>query len=234
MPARRHSLLRLPSLPGLIVLTVYSAIYGGRDKLLAPLFRAKGIRVVCFTDDSSNKAPGVATVVEDPPCGCPARSARWHKTHPPEGDSLWVDGVFQLVADPRPVLDAVGGAVALTPHPKKRCAYQEAIQCAARGKDKSQLVLRQTLRYMVDGFPCCSPMWQGGVIFRRAGCQRDWQDLWWAEIEAGSYRDQVSLSYVAWKAGIVVSPLPWLVPDVVTQHEHTGAPKWQPKWRTKP
>lgn len=203
------------------MLTIYTAIFGRRDQLYPPLFRHPEIQYVCYTNNKRNVAKGVETILVDPELPCLSRSSKWYKTHPPEGDSLWIDGVFQVVADPRPVLDRIPGDVAIRPHAKKTCLYIEAIQCAARESDTPAIILRQVLRYHKDGMPQGFGMWEGGAIFRRGSCDRTWQERWWYELRHGSCRDQISLPYVVWRLGVEITPLPWLVGEgVLCQFEH--------------
>lgn len=180
------------------MITIYTAIYGGRDRLHPPLFTHKSIRYLCFTDDPSNTAPSVETVI-DRPHKHPARANRWHKTHPLEGTTIYVDGSYQLISDPRPFIESIDGPVGLVKHNRHTCAYQEAIQIAARKKDDPQVILRQMMRYDRWGFPPGFGLWEGGLIYRHKTAKTDWQDLWWKEIDNGSYRDQISLAYSLWQ-----------------------------------
>ncbi len=189
------------------MLTVYSAIYGGRDIFHPPKWSGAGVAFVLYTDDPSLRGrPGV--IVDMQPKYKPPLMARWHKTHPPDGDSLWIDGIYQLIADPRPLLAGITTDVGLRPHPKHACLYHEAIKCAARKKDKPRRILRQAMRYITDGYPSVKGLWMGGMIYRPASSPREWQDLWWDEIRQGSCRDQISLPYALWKTGATVSELP--------------------------
>lgn len=204
------------------MLTIYTAIFGKRDRLKPPLFLHPDIHYVCYTNNPKNQEKGVETIIVDPKLRCLSRSSKWYKMHPPEGDSLWIDGAFQVLSDPRPVLDTIPGDVALRPHSTKNCLYLEAIQCAARQSDLPRVILRQAMQYYKDGMPQGFGMWEGGVIFRRKDCARNWQERWWFELLAGSCRDQISLPYVVWKLGVQITPLPWLVDaGVLKHHEHS-------------
>lgn len=190
------------------MLTIYTAIFGGRDRLHAPQFRAEGLRYLCFTDGPHNVADGVETIVEPPPSPCPIRAARYHKLHPPPGDTLWLDGAYQLLGDPRPLLSQLDSAVAMCPHPQRSCAYAEAAECAVLGLDDPAIIARQIERYHAKGFPENFGLWETGALFRRGDCPRDWQELWWHEICHNSRRDQISLPWVLWKSRQRVTALP--------------------------
>lgn len=201
------------------MLTIYTAIYGGCDPLHQPLFHADDIRYVCYTDSKWNRADGVKTIVGRPH-SCPIRASRWHKTHPPKGDSIWIDGSYQVIGDPRPFFSAMSHSLALIRHSDRGCAYQEAIQVAARVKDDPPIILRQAMRYTADGMPPGFGLWQGGLILRRADCSSEWQDGWWDEIERGSHRDQISLAYSLWKHQVEFQTLQGRPMDVFAMHKH--------------
>ena len=217
------------------MITIYTAIYGDCDKLHQPAFQHRSIRYLCFTDNPSNTAIGVETII-DRPHECPARANRWHKTHPPSGTTIYVDGSYQLVGDPREFIDEMAGhQVALVKHNRHTCAYQEAIQIAARRKDEPQVILRQMMRYDRWGMPPGFGLWEGGVIYRHKETNRDWQDLWWKEIEGGSYRDQISLAYSLWQTKQPIHELASR-PACFKLHDHVNAerPRTKRKKRDAP
>jgi hypothetical protein len=179
------------------MLTVYSAIYAGRDTFHKPVFRSPDIRYVLYTDHKF-KCDGVE-VITDNLINCPARASRYWKTHPPKGDSIWIDGSFQVVSDPLPWFNSITKPCGLIRHEKRTDAFKEAIQVAARNKDRPMTILRQMMKYTAEGMPCDFGLWEGGVIGRKAGCPRDWQNAWWEEIQTESTRDQLSLAYIIWK-----------------------------------
>ena len=59
---------------------VYTAIYGGKDKLLPPKVPLdKSVKLVCFTDEKSEltEAAGWETIVVSPRFGDARMSAKW-------------------------------------------------------------------------------------------------------------------------------------------------------------
>ena len=78
------------------------------------------------------------------------------------------------------------------------------------------------MRYERAGFPGDRGLWEGGIIFRRDGCPRGWQDTWWDEIQNQSQRDQLSLPYALWSTGQSVHTFPARPLDVVKMHHHAG------------
>lgn len=206
------------------MLTVYTAIYGGRDRLKPPLFTHPEVRHLCFTDDPGNKTDGVETVVAPATSGSPALAAKFHKLHPPAENSLWIDGSYQLIGDPRPVFDRVSH-VGLGRHGERSCAFSEAAVCARHRLDDRSVIARQMERYRQLGFPSDWGLWEGGLIFRRGGLEsvQKWQSLWWSEIRSGSRRDQLSLPYSLWKTGLPVLNLPVRSPELVRFFDHGPA-----------
>ncbi|CAN0016788.1 unnamed protein product, partial [Discosporangium mesarthrocarpum] len=68
-------------------------------------------------------------------------------------------------------------------------------------KYRGQQILKQEARYSQEGFPDDQGIWAGGFIVRRLASRHVSlaMDLWWREIQSGSYQDQLSLPYVRWR-----------------------------------
>src|SRR5262249_39834322 len=55
----------------------------------------------------------------------------------------------------------------------------------------------------LDGYPRHAGLTANGVLLRRHSKPiRQLGEQWWREIHQGSWRDQLSLGYVAWKLGL--------------------------------
>ncbi|MCC7422019.1 MAG: DUF616 domain-containing protein [Planctomycetaceae bacterium] len=207
------------------MLTVYTAIFGRRDRLLAPTFRHPEVKHLCFTDDPANVADGVETVhIPSWEEWTPNRQAKWFKLHPPTDDTLWIDGSYRLIGDPRPVFESVD-ALGLGKHPWRDCTYTEARECRRHRLDDIATIEMQMDAYRSEGFPERWGLWEGGLIFRRMAelSVRQWQTLWWREICAGSRRDQLSLPYSLWRTGVKVTTLTPRMPSLVEFHDHGKA-----------
>ena len=143
------------------------------------------------------------------------RTARHYKTLPhrylPEHDvSIWVDGNVRLTIPPgRAVNDWLRGQIAILKHPDRRCLYDEATFCARHRKDDPRILKSQAARYRQAGMPAGWGLPETRVVIRRNTAQVQWiNETWWNEIDRGSCRDQVSVPFVCWKAGVRWDEIP--------------------------
>ncbi len=87
----------------------------------------------------------------------------------------------------------------------RKGTYHEAQKCISKKKDNPDTIRAQMNRYRKAGLPEDTGIFSGGVIIQRhnnPGAPEHF-DKWWEEIEKGSYRDQLSLTYVLWKYNLV-------------------------------
>jgi hypothetical protein len=186
--------------------TLVTAIFGGRDTptILPELDVEEG---VLFTDDPGLSAPGWRVVLV-PSEGDPRRAARRIKALAldlVEGDIVvWVDGRIALTGAPlRPLLgSALSGAdVAGYPHPWRRCAYAEAVECGKLGLAQADALAHQAEAYRAAGFPENRGLFNTMVLARRrTPAMVELGRAWWTEIERHTLRDQVSFPFVLWQA----------------------------------
>jgi len=107
-----------------------------------------------------------------------------------------------------------GADIAVFAHAERYCLYQEAAHCIHRHKDDPEVIRRQVSRYTQEGVPANYGLAECSILLRRHTKQvREFNELWWNEILAGSVRDQISFPYVAWKTGIKVNYIPGAVWD---------------------
>ena len=206
-------------------LVVYTAIYGDRDLLWEPSWQADGVELVAFSDQPRS-SDSWQTVTEPGRFSDPCRSAKWYKLHPQQlfpraQASLWIDGSYLLVSDPRPTLDALKTDLGFPVHPWRRCAYKEARVCIKWDKDKRSVIERQVARYRSVGFPENFGLVEANAIFRRhTEATRRFDTLWWQEIQHGSRRDQISLPFTFWRLGLPYDVLPKRLKGVLDWKGH--------------
>ena len=182
---------------------VYSAVFGGYDQVREPLEPGR-YRLV-----TDGRAPWGWEEQKESPTLAPRRTARYWKTAgmPMDADFVvWLDGNVQLTVDPRVLVKAwlvkPRADVALFKHPGHDCIYQEARQCWKKMKDHKQVIEGQMGRYREKGFPTRFGLGETTVVARRVCPEVQWLNRqWWAEIEKGSLRDQLSFDYVRWLMG---------------------------------
>jgi hypothetical protein len=200
-----------------VKIIVYTAIIGDCDALLPP---PPGATAVAFVTRKQN-APGWEQRIVIADWG-PRRTARHYKALPnrylPDANvTIWLDGNVSMSIAPK---DAVArwlhGDLATLKHWERDCLYDEAAFCAKIGKDDKVTLGDQARRYQNAGMPRHWGLAATRVVMRRnTPAMAALNEAWWAELQAGSVRDQVSLPYVCWKAGLRWDVIPGkLVPGM--------------------
>jgi hypothetical protein len=213
-----------------VKIVVYTAIFGEIDRLWSvyPLAQ-RGAKWVCFSDRPRREVglwtderpaqlrqntQGLGAIptwrqrMDEPELGL-RRWARHYKALPHrylDADVwIWVDGNVRLLADPREIVERyLGNAdLAIFKHPDRVCLYQEAEFCAKVGKDSPKVLADQAAYYQAQGMPARWGLPETRCVIRRNTEQiRALNEAWWTELERYSVRDQVSLPFVCWKAGL--------------------------------
>jgi hypothetical protein len=182
------------------MLVVYTALFGGYDKL-APAATTPGVRFVLFTD-----GPDVAgwECLRPHPTEVTSRrenrkyKIRSHLLFPHAEWTLYHDANLPLTTDPRDIVANCHGGLNLYRHPWRPCAYAEGKAVAWQVSDKS--LKKQLQRYRREGFPENFGLYCGGFLVRNNEAN-DINNLWWDEYRAGCCRDQISLPYALWRTG---------------------------------
>ena len=203
-------------------LVVYTAVFGGRDKLIeAPKF--PNVEYVCFTDDQT-LASRTWRIVQVPPQCDPRLAAKVykilpHRFFPDYEQSLWVDGTHAPAVDPRYlVLQYLNASdIALFAHPRRNCIYDEMDACLLYGKGDAERIRHQGEIYRREGYPAHNGLATCTVILRRhhsPQVRRTMED-WWTEIQRHSIRDQLSFNYAAHRHKLSYTAIPG---DVYRNH----------------
>ena len=95
-------------------------------------------------------------------------------------------------------------------HRRKRdCVYEEGRICIERRLDNREDILRQLDFYKSENYPAHNGLYWTTILFRRHTKRlKQFSTLWWDQVERYSYRDQISLPYVAWKHDMKISICP--------------------------
>ena len=183
-------------------IAVFSAIVGAYDDMKEPAVPVEGVDFFMFTDGAV--PPG--SVWQKRPLeyvdADPTRSARFVKTHPhlyfADYDyAIWIDANLTLNAHPRDLLALIDTDRPLHSwkHPLRICVFEEARTCMELSKDDFDTVQADLERLHAEGFPRHAGLIETSVMVT-AMAHPDAQKLyteWWARIDAGSRRDQLSL-----------------------------------------
>jgi len=154
---------------------IYTSIVGGKDEPRAD--------IKCFTDYSEFKNE--------------TRNAKIYKVlshfYIKEEYSLWVDGNIHLKISEKELIELMGDKDILTfANPYRTNIYDEAEECKRLKLDHSETIDQQMTRYTNT-----EVLSQCGVILRRHTEEiKRLNEKWWAEICAGSVRDQLSFNAV--------------------------------------
>jgi len=197
---------------------IYTAIFGGYDKLPDPTFIPDGWDFICFTD--SDIESDIWNVIKVPAIyKDPTRNARKckilpHRWFPNYEYSLWVDGNIIVRGDVNNLIsDYLRDAnLAVHDHNQNRldprdCVYKEAEVIFYFGKkngnykDDPNVIHKQIQKYANEGYPKHNSLAVTMQLLRRHN-EQDCiaaMESWWNELKYNSKRDQLSFNYIMWK-----------------------------------
>ncbi|MDR1694943.1 MAG: DUF616 domain-containing protein [Lactobacillaceae bacterium] len=169
---------------------------------------------ICFTDNEKQIKRGTVGPWQVRPLVFAKldnqKNNRYHKFFPnelfPEFDeSIYVD--TNVVVKTSKLFDAAAkisktmAFMAIPPHRRTKCIYDELEKCLKVGKDKKETLDKHRAFLEAEGFPKNLGLTENNVIYRKHNdpeCIKIMQQ-WWNMIENYSKRDQLSLFYVLWK-----------------------------------
>lgn len=212
---------------------VYTCHIGDDDPLQEPECTRRGNEFICFTDRRLLRSKVWQRVSPVADLGSPRLTARWHKFHPhamfPGQPTVWVDGTFKLKTDPRVLLAKAGRHHMLAmPHPFRDNIIQEAKAILEAKLAPQRALDAQIVAYTLEGWnPARQPVLTttGLLVRQHTHMMEIFHELWWQELERwGHPRDQMSVDFCAWKAGIKIGFLPghYRGNDWVTYYSHGG------------
>lgn len=191
---------------------VYTAVFGGYDKLRPSLTKNPRVSYQLYTEDIWHGAEVTGNWSVFTPCDddlrFPRKLSRWYKTHPHKlwpnhTISIWHGGWIGMKVDPLVAIDKwlpPGADLAIFKHPHRKCAYKEANACREQGKGNPAIITAQLSKYRKEGFPLDFGLSACLFIIRRNNERtRQFNEMWWDEIDKGSSRDQISFDYCRWK-----------------------------------
>lgn len=141
-----------------------------------------------------------------------------HVSFPESEITLWIDGAIEILPTTS-LLNFIDSFlsdadIAVFHHRFRYCVYQEAIHCIHQKNDTPAVIRAQIYRYTQEGYPANNGLMECSILLRRNTKKiRQFNELWWSEIQTGSIRDQISFPYVARKIGIKINYFPGAVGD---------------------
>lgn len=197
-------------------LVVYTALFGSYDNLLDPSCDVEGCDFICFTDQHDLKSNvWDVRLIED--CDLPASLMnRRYKILPhlylsEYESSLYVDANIEILKNPY-ALKAMylqRENFVIPRHFARSCIYDEAFVLLRSGRVKKLEVLRQMISYLRQGYRDQIEMGENNILLRNHNELVRFMNMWWDELNVRSKRDQLCLSFVAWKSGfrIAIAPI---------------------------
>lgn len=196
---------------------MYTALFGGYDKLRSPRVMDPACDYVCFTDDPNLRSDDWLVKFVSVVAGGGAQLANRHYKFFPHvylsqyEASLYVDSNVELLDSPVGLFSlALGRAdMCCAKHPLRDCAYDEIQACVNEGKITSIESEALTARLHRNGFPRSYGLFENNVIIRnhRSAQVAALMAAWWEMFEAGPRRDQLTLPYLAWQLSAPVCAL---------------------------
>lgn len=196
---------------------IYTCITGDYDSLILNTYLDPNYKYVCFTDNISYLKKGIVGPWHIEPLHFQqsdnTRNNRYHKLHPhllfPQyEESLFIDANIQLrgkllfeTADK--LHNDTNVFLAIPPHRRRKCIYDELELCISLGKDDEDTLLKHRAFLEQEKYPRQMGLTENNVIYRKhmdPRCIKIMED-WWYMVENYSRRDQLSLFYVLWKNG---------------------------------
>jgi hypothetical protein len=134
-----------------------------------------------------------------------------HKVLPNYKFWIWVDVSHSVIENPHVIINDYLKEcdIGVFKHNQRGCLYEEAKILQELNYDHPHLVNNQVKKYTSDGFPNNYGLYELPVSIRRnTSAIREFNELWWEEIQNYSSRDQLSFPWCVWKKKISLKILP--------------------------
>ena len=193
---------------------LYTAIFGklGRG-VHTPEVSISDVDRFCFTDlDIKNNFYQIRKMNLDSLVA--VRRQRWIKICIPDEIfdnyeySVYVDCKRESLIEFEWLLNfmEVGSDFVTRRHKTRDCIYDEGRICIEKRIDDETTILNQLDFYRSKGYPIHNGLHYSFILLRRhTEKMKEFSRLWWEQLERYSFRDQISLPYVAWKSGMKIS-----------------------------
>ncbi len=207
---------------------VYTAVFGGYDRVFPPVVTEPGIDHVLVTDDPAMQVRGWRTLVIDPAVhGSPKAAnlhykALMHRELPGYDASIYVDGNIRLIGRTSEVFDrfeATGASLGVFPHPRRDRVADEVEACIAAGKGEATTLRAEYDAYRAEGFADDQGLIEATILLKnhRAPELDPAMGLWRDLFSRFRTRDQLSLPVVKARTGLAIAyhdfsfrdPNPW-------------------------
>ena len=122
---------------------------------------------------------------------------------------LWIDNNCVLQVDPHSFLYYLDGCdIVVMPHPERGDILEEAKILLKWKPEQSHGIQEGISKYYAEGY-VPKDLYETKVLMRRNTEKvKEFNSLWWNEIQKHSIRDQISFPYVSWKAKMFINTFP--------------------------
>jgi hypothetical protein len=196
---------------------VYTAIYGGYDRLQPHVDHPAIDEWVCFTDNPDLSCTGwdVRPVAMDKFHSHPRMQAKFWKCNPPpwSTQSIWIDGSME-VYDPEfytTMLELLTESdVVMWSHPSRTSIVDEARVSEQMAKYHGLPVVQQAHHYCTEWGWADTELWASTTMGRNhTDPVLEFGLAWWHECLRWTYQDQISLPPLLERHGLAPAPLPY-------------------------
>jgi len=221
-------------------------MFGGCDVIRPPAEQDLDVEWICVTDDPELEvpAPFQRRVVETAAANWSASNlaAKRFKLMPSTVSDcdkvLWIDANMEVTSPKfvREALAHVHDGIALFPHPRRACIYEEAAATlgleSQGGKYEGLPIADQVDAYRQQGHPELAGLWACGVIAwdladpQAQTLGREWLE----EIERWTVQDQLSLPVVLRRLGVVPGAFPGELIEEEYSTVHYLGNRWLRIW----
>lgn len=191
--------------------TAFTCLVGDTpDELRAPTVVNPAVRYVVLADRDVQVGPYECVRVDDEQAlggRLLSRQVKILADHPALGEpdvTLWHDAAFRLDCDPLALAERsleTSPMLALR-HPHRDQIEDEAHAIARHGYAPLDRLLAQAAAYRREGFKQQAITSTGLCLRRHTEQVRTFNSIWWSEVAAWCWRDQMSVDYSLWKAGL--------------------------------
>lgn len=131
-------------------------------------------------------------------------------TFEPDSDYwLWIDNNCKLQVDPHEFIPYLSNCdIVVMPHPERSNIVEEAQILYKWKPEQSQGIQEAINHYYANGY-VPTDLYETKVLMRRNTERvREFNSLWWEQIQTHSIRDQISFPYVGWKTQMFINTFP--------------------------
>lgn len=199
---------------------VYTCMTGGYDGIILHAYLDSSYDYICFTDNKQLLSLGRFGAWQIRPLVFSEMdnqlNNRWHKTHPHEclkeyETSVYVDSNVDILSSYYyEIIESRKNENIIIPaHYNRDCVYKEAKEIIKAKKDTRENVNKMVVFLKEQKMPENIGLTENNLIYRRHNDPSVIRIMeeWWGLITKYCKRDQLSLSYCLWKAGINVGDI---------------------------